>query len=158
MVEHHGRIVPKSALIEAVWPNTAVGDNSLAQCLFDIRRVLGDDSQQFIRTVARRGYVFAAPVTTHTVELELPTPGVEDLRCSVPVSVAPRATRLPASPPCRPGRRLIGRIALLALGAALLGSFTWRMWRGRETPEPLQAMPLNSLPGGAPLSIVSARR
>jgi DNA-binding winged helix-turn-helix (wHTH) protein len=31
LVEHHGRLVAKSALIEAVWPNTAVGDNSLAQ-------------------------------------------------------------------------------------------------------------------------------
>ena len=56
LVEHHGQLVTKSALIEAVWPNTAVGDNSLAQCLFDIRRALGDDSQQLIRTVARRGY------------------------------------------------------------------------------------------------------
>src|SRR5438128_11603620 len=54
LVEHHGRIVAKSALIGAVWPDTAVGDNSLAQCLFDIRRALGDDSQQLIRTVARR--------------------------------------------------------------------------------------------------------
>ena len=62
LVEHHGHLVAKSALIDAVWPDTAVGDNSLAQCLFDIRRALGDDSQQIIRTVARRGYIFTPPV------------------------------------------------------------------------------------------------
>src|SRR5437867_10680731 len=67
LVERHGRLVSKSDLIEAVWPDTAVSDNSLAQCLAEIRRALGDDSQQVIRTVARRGYFFAVPVTTAPV-------------------------------------------------------------------------------------------
>ena len=64
LVEHHGRLVTKDALIEAVWLDTAVTDNSLARCLLEIRRTLSDDSQRMIRTVARRGYVFAVPVTT----------------------------------------------------------------------------------------------
>ena len=67
LIEHHGQLVAKSTLIEAVWPDTAVGDNSLAQCLFDIRRALGDDSQQIIRTVARRGYIFTPVVTTPVI-------------------------------------------------------------------------------------------
>ena len=67
-VEHHGRLVTKAELIEAVWPDAAVMDNSLAQCLVEIRRALRDDSQQLIRTVARRGFVFTAPVTTPVVE------------------------------------------------------------------------------------------
>ena len=71
LVERHGRLVVKSTLIEAVWPDTAVGDNSLAQCLFDIRRALGDDSQQLIRTVPRRGYIFTVSVTTPVVEFPL---------------------------------------------------------------------------------------
>ncbi|HLJ18354.1 MAG TPA: winged helix-turn-helix domain-containing protein [Bryobacteraceae bacterium] len=68
LVEHHGQLVSKDALTVAIWADTAVGDNSLAQCLFEIRRVLGDDSQQLIRTVARRGYIFTSPVTTAVVE------------------------------------------------------------------------------------------
>jgi DNA-binding winged helix-turn-helix (wHTH) protein/Tol biopolymer transport system component len=68
LVERHGRLVTKAELIEAIWPDAAVTDNSLAQCLLEIRRALGDDSQQVIRTVARRGYVFAAPVTTPALE------------------------------------------------------------------------------------------
>src|SRR6516225_12204499 len=71
LVERHGQLVTKSTLIEVVWPDTAVGDNSLAQCLFDIRRALGDDSQQLIRTVARRGYVFTAPVSTQITQADV---------------------------------------------------------------------------------------
>jgi DNA-binding winged helix-turn-helix (wHTH) protein/Tol biopolymer transport system component len=64
LVEHHGRLVTKATLIGAVWPDTAVTDNSLTQCLVEIRRALEDESQQLIRTVTRRGYLFTAPVTT----------------------------------------------------------------------------------------------
>jgi len=63
LVVHHGKLVTKNELVEAVWPDTAVTDNSLSQCLFEIRRALDDDSQTAIRTVARRGYVFAMPVS-----------------------------------------------------------------------------------------------
>jgi DNA-binding winged helix-turn-helix (wHTH) protein/Tol biopolymer transport system component len=63
LVVHHGKLVTKNELVEAVWPDTAVTDNSLSQCLFEIRRALDDDSQTAIRTVARRGYVFDMPVS-----------------------------------------------------------------------------------------------
>jgi DNA-binding winged helix-turn-helix (wHTH) protein len=68
VVDHHGQLVTKAALMDAVWPDTAVTDNWLAQCMVEIRRALDDNSQQLIRTVARRGYVFTAPVTTPAVE------------------------------------------------------------------------------------------
>jgi DNA-binding winged helix-turn-helix (wHTH) protein len=63
LVTHHGQVVSKNALTEAVWPDAAVTDNSIAQCLFEIRRALGDESQQLIRTVARRGYMCSALVS-----------------------------------------------------------------------------------------------
>jgi len=53
LVVHHGRLVSKDDLTAAVWPDTAVTDNSLSQCLFEIRRAIGDESQTIIRTVAR---------------------------------------------------------------------------------------------------------
>ena len=64
LVERHGRLVTKAELIEGVWRDAAVTDNSLAQCLVEIRRALNDDAQELVRTVARRGYLFVAPVTT----------------------------------------------------------------------------------------------
>jgi eukaryotic-like serine/threonine-protein kinase len=63
LVENAGRLISKSELTEALWPETAaVSDDSLAHCIMDVRRVLGDDAQQLIRTVPARGYMFAAAV------------------------------------------------------------------------------------------------
>ena len=73
LVQRPDRLITKAELIEAVWPETAITDNSLAQCLVEIRRALGDDSQQLIRTVARRGYVFNAPPSTAVIELHRTT-------------------------------------------------------------------------------------
>ena len=33
-----------------------------AQCLIDVRRAIGDDSLEMVRTVPRRGYIFEVPV------------------------------------------------------------------------------------------------
>lgn len=69
LVERHGRLVTKSDLIDAVWRDVSVADNSLAQCILEIRRALDDEAQQSIRTVARRGYIFEAAVSFPPVEL-----------------------------------------------------------------------------------------
>jgi DNA-binding winged helix-turn-helix (wHTH) protein len=58
LVENNGRLISKDELIEAVWPDTAVTDNSLVQCLKEVREALGDKSQNYIKTVPRRGYIF----------------------------------------------------------------------------------------------------
>jgi hypothetical protein len=61
--------VTKAELIDSVWPDVSAADNSLAQCVLEIRRALDDDAQQLVRTVARRGYLFVAPVTTPPTEV-----------------------------------------------------------------------------------------
>ncbi len=63
LAENPGRLVGKDELIEAVWRETAVTDDSLVQCLKDIRNALSDQSQTIIRTVPRRGYIFEKDVT-----------------------------------------------------------------------------------------------
>jgi TolB-like protein len=50
------RVVTKDELMGAVWPNVAVTENSLVQCIHEIRRALGDESQSILKTVSRRGY------------------------------------------------------------------------------------------------------
>ncbi len=62
LARNPGRIVSKDELIEAVWPNVFVTENSLVQCISDIRVTLDDDDQEILKTIARRGYLFAAPV------------------------------------------------------------------------------------------------
>ena len=109
LVEHHGRLITKAALTEAVWPDSAVVDNSLAQCVVEIRRALGDDAQQLIRTVSRRGYVFAAPVTAPVVQFPRAPENSEARRGIVPLPPEPttrtRQTRHVA----------IGALALLGI-------------------------------------------
>src|SRR5689334_4752191 len=41
LIEHRDRLVPKAELIEQLWPDVAVSDSALAQCIADIRRALG---------------------------------------------------------------------------------------------------------------------
>ena len=59
LLMHRGRVVTKQALIDAVWGHTSVTDDSLVQCLIEIRRALGDDGHRLIKTIPRRGYMVA---------------------------------------------------------------------------------------------------
>jgi TolB-like protein len=67
-VENAGRLLDRDAINQAVWSGAVVNDDSITQCVRDIRRTLGDDAQTMVKTVPRRGYVFAAKVTTSREE------------------------------------------------------------------------------------------
>src|SRR5918997_116146 len=62
LVRNPGRLVPKGELIDNVWQNVIVTENSLAQCIREIRQALRDDAQAILKTVSKRGYLFACPV------------------------------------------------------------------------------------------------
>lgn len=62
LVENPGRLIGKQELIQAVWPDTFVTDDSLVQCTVELRRALDDRAQQLLKTVPRRGYLFTAQV------------------------------------------------------------------------------------------------
>jgi predicted ATPase/DNA-binding winged helix-turn-helix (wHTH) protein len=62
LVEHPGRLIGKQELMQAVWPDAFVTDDSLVQCTLELRRALDDRSQQLLKTVPRRGYLFTADV------------------------------------------------------------------------------------------------
>src|ERR1700754_1814884 len=51
-----GEIVSKDALMQAVWPDRFVTEDSLTQCIADIRRALGDDGHVIVQTLPKRGY------------------------------------------------------------------------------------------------------
>src|SRR6266852_1207828 len=62
LVENPDRLVTKEELLKAIWPNAAVADESLTQCVREVRQAIGDSKQTIIATVPRCGYRFAAPV------------------------------------------------------------------------------------------------
>ena len=63
LVEHAGRVVTKEELLNAVWPDVTVSDESLTQCIRDVRRALGDEGQRIVKTVPRRGYLVDVPIS-----------------------------------------------------------------------------------------------
>ncbi len=75
LAEHAGRVVSKEELIKAAWPDVFVTDDSLVQCIKDIREALSDDAHQIIKTMPRRGYLFAAELTDKHLDEPQPTTG-----------------------------------------------------------------------------------
>jgi DNA-binding winged helix-turn-helix (wHTH) protein/tetratricopeptide (TPR) repeat protein len=61
MAANAGRLLPKSELLTAVWPDAFVEESNLTQNVFLLRKALGADSP--ILTVPGRGYQFTAPVS-----------------------------------------------------------------------------------------------
>ena len=66
-----GRLVTKDELLGANWPGLSVTEDSLTQCISEIRRALGDDGRDLIRTVPRRGYMIVLPERS-AMEADLP--------------------------------------------------------------------------------------
>ena len=112
LVRNAGRVVTKDEMIAAVWPGLVVTDDSVARCISDIRRALGDVEQRIIKTVPRRGYtlaVAAIPVQTAAAPTD---------RAPAPTE----ATKGPGRPPVRPV--VVGAVVVAALGALLI----WASW------------------------------
>src|SRR5215510_11879036 len=65
LVEHHGQLVTKDQLFEAVWAGAYVEEVALAVCIRELRKALGDEARtpRFIETIHGRGYRFLAPLT-----------------------------------------------------------------------------------------------
>ena len=64
LVEHAGRLVTKDELMQAAWPGITVTDDSLVQCIHEIRRALRDDAHALLKTAPKRGYRLELPVGT----------------------------------------------------------------------------------------------
>jgi adenylate cyclase len=62
LVENAGRLLDRDTINRAIWSDVAVTDDSMTQCVRDIRRAIGDDAQRILKTVPRRGYLLAADV------------------------------------------------------------------------------------------------
>jgi DNA-binding winged helix-turn-helix (wHTH) protein/TolB-like protein len=68
LVESSGQVISKDGLMKRVWPDSFVEEGNLTQNISLLRKALGDgqNGHQYIETVARRGYRFAAPVREST--------------------------------------------------------------------------------------------
>jgi len=114
LVTHAGRLVAKDELLSKIWPDVIVTEDSLTRCISEVRAALEDSGQTMIKTVSKRGYVFAGPVTLldeHAVPLP-PADGVPEHKTEA------RRTgwMLP----------LLGLAAVLAMAGAVWSTAFWR--------------------------------
>lgn len=65
LVENRGALLERNFLMNMLWPDAIVEEGNLTQCVFVLRKALGDSHSEtaYIVTVPGRGYRFVAPVT-----------------------------------------------------------------------------------------------
>lgn len=119
LVENPGRLIGKQELMHAVWPDAFVTDDSLVQCTVELRRALDDGTQQLLKTVPRRGYLFTGQVMQSRSKPE-PSPGTDsfvlaDGRDSSAAKAAGKRRDLPV-----PRTSLIGREQQVSEASELL--------------------------------------
>ena len=55
-------------LLQQLWPDVVVTDDSLTQCVSDLRRAFGERAPQVLKTVPRRGYILIAKVKAESAD------------------------------------------------------------------------------------------
>jgi len=116
LLSNAGRLVGKQELHDAIWPNVTVSDDSLKQCIRELRDKLADGNHSLIKTVPHRGYLLDAAVSAEALH-----------RAGEEQAVTP-----PEAPWAQLGsRQLVGAVrrhgvvAWVALAVMLLGAGWW---------------------------------
>ncbi|HMB91255.1 MAG TPA: winged helix-turn-helix domain-containing protein [Rhodothermales bacterium] len=140
LAERAGQVVPRSALLDDLWPDVFVTENALSRCISQLRKAFDDDPRdpRFIETIPKTGYRLIAPVR--------PAVGGDGLITDAPL--APLPTLEIASPP--PQRAPISWLFPmgLTLFVLALATGTWLV-SDRAASRPLlpQTAPLTATPG-----------
>ena len=118
----------RTDLFERVWGDLVVEDANLSQCVWMLRKALGAERKDWIRTVAKRGYVFAPPAPVEALQDD--TAASPALPTGVPMEPALRSTTSAGAPGWSRGPKLAAwSAAALVLVVAAWGAVAWR---GRE--------------------------
>ncbi len=151
------RLVTKEELMEQVWQGTAVTDDALVQSIVEIRKALGETSQQprFIKTFPKTGYRFIGEVETRdalavteitSVEVEYEEEW-ETGRTSEEVTHSPAQLEAPTR------YRSPHRIGVAALSLFVALAAGWYFWQ-RPPALPSAAVTLPHVPGKKPVAVM----
>lgn len=122
LAARRGQVVSREDLMQALWPDVVVGDDSLARTVSKLRQALGDDarSPNYLETIAKRGYRLIAEDG-----VEAPAPAGTD-------AAVPRSA---------------GWLALVAALGVVAASVAFVVWR--DDPPPAQPVGTASTAAGA---------
>jgi adenylate cyclase len=62
LLDNPGRVIARNEILDAVWPNLFVTDDSITQCVVEIRKAIGPRGAEVLKTLPRRGYMLEAEV------------------------------------------------------------------------------------------------
>ena len=128
LVDNRDRVVPKTELLDEIWPDANVSESAFNTAISEIRRVLRDDgdTQRYLRTRRGRGYQFVAEV-----EEERQGPGASpgEAEALPPVD---RDPVLREHPPARTSR--LGLRSTQVAGAAILVAVLTIIWWYAKAP------------------------
>jgi DNA-binding winged helix-turn-helix (wHTH) protein len=166
LVERQGELVPKQAIMDAVWPDTAVEENNLTVQISTLRRLLdqGRADGSCIQTVPGRGYRFvvprhgeadrsldaAKPIGRVRDGLPVADAAVEDVVAAPSVAARVKASLLRPRPGLRLAALLIG--FGVVVGALLFAAHGQHGWLGGPTDPrrlSLVVLPFENLSGDA---------
>jgi DNA-binding winged helix-turn-helix (wHTH) protein len=119
-----GRVLSKQELMDAVWPNLHVGDDSLFQCIRELRTALGDEQRQMIKLVSGHGYLFDVATREEQASPAIAPAAMEPDRFDSE-AIQKTSTIAPfeeAPPPQPTDRRKIVALTASALGIFIVGA------------------------------------
>ncbi len=123
LVRNLGQVVSKNDLIAAVWQHISVTDDSLTQCIADIRRAIGDKDRTIVKTLPKRGYMVVSEA-----HVEPTVPATLDVDS---IAMALGAKRMPIVL-IEALDTVSGPAALLNLVSTVFGQFDARLRTSRE--------------------------
>lgn len=134
LLRNTGRVVTRAEILDTIWPDVHVTDDSITQCVVELRRALGADAG-LLKTIPRRGYVLEATIEAAAPPAAPPPPRPTLPEPAMPPPAAPRPWKL--------------------AGAAALAALALVVWLSRPDPPPPASAPLVP-PPTAPAAAVSA--
>ena len=100
LIDNRERVVSSDDLIESVWRGRIVSETTIATRMNAVRRAIGDsgERQQFVRTIARKGYRFIGKVEEHAVAPNDHNTARAHMAVSEIATPKPESTQAPAMP------------------------------------------------------------
>ena len=148
LTENRGRLVSKDRLIEQVWEGRAVTDDSLVQCLRDVRQALGEGGGQYLRNERGRGYIFdpeAGEWSEQIDVLKVVVEEEEEEEATAPTVLPPAATDGSLGPVRATGSgRALGLTAVCLLVVGLMAGAAY-YFRWPDSGKPADATGVRSL-------------
>jgi Tol biopolymer transport system component/DNA-binding winged helix-turn-helix (wHTH) protein len=126
LVENSGRILSKDELMQTLWPDASVEESNLTQNISQIRKALG--AGEWVETIPKRGYRFAAPVQIEANPAPLPANGT-----AATLNVFPNTPQTNGRQ--APGAAVDGVVST-GSAAAASGAVTAFRWPAMAAPAP----------------------